>query len=166
MVLLAMSATALNVLKILHIITAVYFGAGVVLATIFSLQIPNTPTLTAKAKIMRRNSRVALSMIVPGALVTAIFGFIVAWQEYARPFDHRWILYSTILFVLAFLLGGASGPMNARVRRLVETEARSGKKPSAELYKALRSPVALILTLVNVAIFVALLYLMFAKMPA
>lgn len=166
MVLLAISQTTLDVLKVLHILTAIYFGIGVVLATIFTLQVPNTPTLAAKARIMQRNSRVALAMIVPGAILSGIFGFVVAFQESAHPFDQKWILISTILFVVAFLLGGAAGPLTARTRRLVTTEARSGKKPSLALLNALRSPVPLILTLINVAIFVALLYFMFAKTPA
>ena len=168
MVLLAtnINQTTLDVLKLLHIITAIYFGLGVVLATIFTLQVPNTPTLAAKARIMQRNSRVVLGMIVPGALLSGILGVVVAFQENPHPFDQKWILLSTILFVIAFLLGGVTGPISARTRRLVTTEARSGKKPTLELIRALRSPLPLILTIINVAIFVALLVLMFAKTPA
>lgn len=166
MVLLAISGTALFVLKLLHILTASYFGIGVVLATIFTLQVPNTPTLAAKARIMQRSSRVALAMIVPGALLTGICGFVVAFQESPHPFDQKWILISTILFGVALVLGAAAGPLSARTRRLVAVEARSGKRPSLALIRALRSPVPLILTSINVAIFVALLYFMFAKIPA
>ncbi len=159
---LAVSAGVLTAFKVLHILSAVYFGVGVVLATIFTLQVPNTPTLPAKAKVMARSGRAALTILVPGALLAGIFGFVLAFMEFSHPFAQKWILFSTILFVISFVLGAASGPLNARTRRLVEAEARS-PKPSRAAYQAADSLRPIILAGINLAIAVALVYLMFAQ---
>ncbi len=159
----ATPATPNGVVLTLHILAAIYFAVGVVLATIFTLQVPNTPTLAAKARVMGNSSRVVLTMIIPGALVAGILGMVVASQEYgSKPFSQSWIVVSTVLFIAVLVVGGATGPVSARTRRLVESEARA-PRPSAALVAALRSPLPLIFTAINVAITVALIVLMFVK---
>lgn len=161
----AINPTVLSALQVLHIIAAIYFGLGVLLAIIFALQVPNTPGLTPKAKVMGRASAVALRMVVPGAVLAGALG--VAVTVYGRYWlvapNHGWLIASIVLYALVFLLGGAIGPMGARLRRRVDTEARGGKKPTPELLKALRSPVPLILNGVNVALTLALVYVMIFK---
>lgn len=159
---LAVSNGVLTTFKVLHILSAIYFGIGVILATLFTLQVPNTPTLAAKARVMAQSSRAVLTMLVPGALLAGIFGFIVAFQEYSQPFSQKWILFSTVLFVISFVLGGATGPISARTRRLVTAEARS-PKPSAAAYRAANSFTPIILIGINLAIAIALVVLMFAQ---
>lgn len=151
-----------NALLVLHILSAVYFGLGVVLATIFTLQLPNAPTLKLKAQIMGQSSRAALTMIIPGSVLSGVLGFILAYSQRLSLQTH-WVLFSTLLFFAALLVGGASGPISARTRRLVESEARGGKNPSAAALQALRSPTPLILVGINLAIFIALLVMMFAQ---
>ena len=161
MVLLSVASTTFLVL---HIASAIYFTVGAVLAVIFTLQIPNTPTLAAKARVMRQSSRVALLMIVPGTVIAGITGVLLAVSEDgATTLHHGWIVASIVLFAAAFIVGGASGPTSAKLRRQVEAEARSGKRPSATLIQGLRSPVPFIVTGINLAITVALIVLMFAK---
>jgi uncharacterized membrane protein len=165
-VLLATSnQAAITTVKVLHIVAASYFGLGVLLAMIFTLQVPNTPKLTHKARVMANGARVALAMIVPGSLIAGVLGFILANLE-GFSIHNKWILISTVLFFVALILGGVSGPINARLRRRVESEARSGKKPSAELLQALRSPVPLIMSFVSLALAIALVVLMFVQRPA
>jgi uncharacterized membrane protein len=153
-----------GVLLALHVIVAIYFALGVVLATIFTLQVPNTPTLPAKARVMANGSRVALTMIIPGALLAGILGIILAFQQYSKPFNHGWIVLSLVLFIAAVVVGGASGPISARTRRMVEAEARS-PKVSDELLQALRSPLPLIFTGLNLLITIALIVVMFVQKP-
>ncbi len=169
MVLLAVVNTTLkNILFVLHILSAVYFALGAVLATIFTLQIPNTPTLTAKARVMGNNSRAARMVIIPGAALAGLSGLVLAYIEGPnsfRMFHNGWIIISLVLFVAALVLGGVSGPLAAKLRKRVETEARSGKRPSVELVKALKAPTPYILTGINLLITVALVVLMFMKRP-
>jgi uncharacterized membrane protein len=152
----------LTTFKVLHILSAIYFGLGVLISGVLTFQVPNTPGLPAKARTMEINRRVVLMMVIPGSLIAGIFGFIVTYGE-GLGLHTKWILLSTILFVVAFLVGGASGPISARARRLVEAEANSGKRPSAELAAALRSPVPYIFTGIMVLLFAALVVLMFAQ---
>jgi uncharacterized membrane protein len=161
-ILAVVGSSVLTAFKVLHILSAIYFGIGVILATIFTLQVPNTPTLPAKARVMAQSSRVVLTMLVPGALLAGLFGFILAFQEYSHPFSQKWILFSTILFVISFIIGGATGPMSARTRRFVAREARS-PKPSPAAYRAANSFVPIIFAGINFAIALALVYLMFAQ---
>jgi hypothetical protein len=148
----------------LHVLVSVYFVIGVVLGTIFTLQVPNTPTLTAKARVMGYSNRVALTMIIPGALLAGISGIVLAIQEFSKPFSHPWIVGSLVLFALIVIVGGATGPISARTRRMVEAEARS-PRPSATLVAALRSPLPLIFTAINVLLTIALVVLMFTQKP-
>ena len=158
----AVPVAVLNVFKVVHILSAIYFGLGALLATIYSLQVPNTPTLIAKARVMQQGSRVALSMIIPGVLLAGITGILLtAWE--GIPFSSRWVLSTIICYALALIIGAASGPITARTRRQTEVEARSGKRPSAELLQALRSPVPSVLTSITLALTVILVLLMFFK---
>ncbi len=150
---------------IVHILSAIYFGVGALLATIFSLQVPYTPTLAAKARKMGQSSRVALAMIVPGVVISGITGLILDYQE-KLTFGTHWVLISLIVYIIIFVLGAAAGPMTARTRRLAESEARAGKKPSPEIIHALRSPTARILNGVTIVLTLFLVYLMFAKSGA
>ncbi|MBA3824840.1 MAG: DUF2269 family protein [Ktedonobacterales bacterium] len=158
------NATPNGVLYVLHVLTAIYFALGVVLGTIFTLQVPNTPTLSAKARVMGNSSRVALLMIIPGALLAGILGLVLAFQEFSKPFNHGWIVASLVLFIAAVVVGGAAGPISARTRRMVEAEARA-PRPSAALVAALRSPLPLIFTALNLLIAIALVVLMFVQKP-
>ncbi|HKD75371.1 MAG TPA: DUF2269 family protein [Ktedonobacterales bacterium] len=162
------NSTLKNILFILHVLSAVYFALGAVLATVFTLQVPNTPTLTAKARVMGNNSRVARMVIIPGALLAGLSGLVLAYVEGPNSFamfHNGWVIISLALFVAALVLGGVSGPLAAKLRQRVETEARSGKRPSADLVKALKAPTPYILTGVNLLITVALVVLMFTKKP-
>lgn len=150
------------VLFILHIISAAYFGLGVLLATIFTLQVPNTPTLAAKARVMENNSRVVLAMILPGALIAGVLGIVLALQQFHSLTSQKWVLVSTILFVLCVIIGGATGPMSARTRRFVAAEARS-PKPSRAAYRAANSLTPIVLAGINLALTLALVWLMFAQ---
>lgn len=155
------NSNLLTALTALHVIFAAYFGLGVLLAMIFALQLPNTPGLRPKARVMGNASRVALSMVVPGAVLSGALGFAVA---ITGGFGLRtpWVVQSIVLFAIVFILGGALGPMGARLRRRVEAEAKLAK-PSAEVIAALRSPVSLILNAVNFVITVVLVLIMFFK---
>ena len=151
-----------NALFVLHILSTVYFALGVVLATIFTLQVPNVPTLKMKAQVMGQSSKVARTMIVPGSILAGGSGFLLTYAQ-GLSLQTHWVLFSTLLFFAAFLVGGASGPISARTRRTVEQEARGGKKPTLELIKALRSPTPIILMGLNLAILIGLLFLMFVQ---
>jgi hypothetical protein len=162
------NTTLKNIVFVLHVLSAVYFAFGAVLATIFTLQVPNTPTLTAKARVMGNNSRVARMVIIPGALLAGLSGLVLAYVEGPNSFrmlHNGWVIISLVLFVAAIVLGGVSGPLATKLRQRVETEARSGKRPSADLVKALKAPTPYILTGVNLLITVALVVLMFTKRP-
>ena len=151
-----------NALYVLHILSAVYFALGVILATIFTLQVPNVPTLKMKAQVMGQASQVARGMIIPGSILAGVSGFVLTYAQ-GLSLQTHWVLFSTLLFFAAFLVGGASGPISARTRRTVEQEVRGGKKPTPELIKALRSPAPTIIMGVNLAILIALIVLMFVQ---
>jgi hypothetical protein len=162
------NSTLQHIVFILHVLSAAYFALGAVLATVFTLQVPNTPTLTAKARVMGNNSRAARLVIIPGALLAGLSGLVLAYIEGPNSFSmfhNGWVIISLVLFVAALVLGGVSGPLAAKLRQRVETEARSGKRPSAELVKALKAPTPYILTGINLLITVALVVLMFTKRP-
>jgi len=151
-----------TLMQVIHILLATAFAVGAVLSTVFTLQIPYTPTLVAKSRVMNQNSMVARFLIIPGSLLAGITGFVLAWIE-GYGLQQRWVLFSLILFAIAFIVGGISGPMITRTRRLVEVEARSGRRPSGELVIALRSRTPLVLTGITLIVTVALIFLMFAK---
>lgn len=161
-VLTVVNQNAVAVFRVIHILSAVYFALGAILAIIFTLQVPNTPTLSAKARVMGQSSMVARFMIVPGALLAGITGFVVT-SIGGRSYTQGWLLVSIALFVLALAIGASSGPTTAKLRRQVETEARSGKRPSAALVQSLNSRAPLALAVVNVAITLLLIVLMFVQ---
>lgn len=158
----AINPNLLTALKVIHIVSASYFGLGALLATIFALQVPYTPTIVAKARVMGWGSRTALTMIVPGVLIAGASGIAVTYYE-GLSLHTRWVLVSVICYALAFVLGIVSGPLNARMRRLAEAEAHSGKRPSVELLEALAQPTPRILTAATLLLTVILVFLMFAQ---
>jgi uncharacterized membrane protein len=159
---LATSAALLAATTIVHVLAGAIFAIGALVSLLFTLQVPNTPTLVAKARVMGRNSLIVRAMILPGVLLAGVTGVGLVWEQ-GRTLHERWLLYAIILYAIAFIVGAATGPITSRLRRNVEQEARSGKRPSVEVIRALRSPLSAILATVNVVIVIALVYLMFAK---
>jgi uncharacterized membrane protein len=79
------------------------------------------------------------------------------------PYDSGWLQVTYVLVVWLGVVGAIAGRLDRRTRELAERAAAEGDRPSAELARRLRDPVALTLDASMLAATVAIVALMVWK---
>ena len=107
-------------------------------------------------------TRFAVVSVVAGSLLTLVFGLWLV-GDVGYGYGDGWIVGSILLWVIASAAGEAGGRRDVRTRKLAETLAAVGDRPSAELSARLRDPLSLTLSYGSGLAMLAVLALMVWK---
>lgn len=154
--------TTYHWLLLFHLLGALSFFAGAAVAAVGLLSARRRERPSEVALLLGL-TRWGVLLVGVGALLTLGFGsWLVAHDAY-WSFHQSWIEWAVALWVVAMVVGGLGGRPARHARQLAERLARDGDRPSEELRRAVRDPLALTLSLTSGAILVVVLALMIWK---
>ena len=113
----------------------------------------------SESALLLRSVRPLVPVVGAGLLLTIGAGVWLA-DELRVPYDSSWLQWAYGLIVWLGVVGGIAGRRDRRTRELAERVAAEGDRPSEELARRLRDPVALTLDasmLVATVVIVALM---------
>ena len=116
----------------------------------------------SESAVLLRAVRPLVPLVGFGLLLTLGAGVWLA-DELHVPYDSGWLQTTYVLVVWLGLVGAVAGRLDRKTRELAEHEAASGDRPSAELQRRLRDPLALTLDASMLAATVAIVALMVWK---
>ncbi len=148
-------------LLFVHVTGAFLLVGGAVVAGVVQLSAMGRERPSEVALLMGITRR-AIGVVGLGALLALVFGIWLAENRHYGITD-EWVLASIALWVLSQALGGVGGRMERQTRELAERLAAEGDRPSPELRRRLRDPLALALSYSSAAALLAILVLMVWK---
>lgn len=98
----------------------------------------------SESALLLRSVRPLVPVVGAGLLLTLGAGVWLA-DELRVPYDSGWLQWAYALIVWLGVVGGIAGRRDRRTRELAERVAAEGDRPSEELARRLRDPVALTL---------------------
>ena len=113
----------------------------------------------SESALLLRSVRPLVPVVGAGLLLTLGAGVWLA-DELRVPYDSGWLQWAYALIVWLGVVGAIAGRRDRRTRELAERVAAEGDRPSEELARRLRDPVALTLDasmLVATVVIVALM---------
>ena len=113
----------------------------------------------SESALLLRSVRPLVPVVGAGLLLTIGAGVWLA-DELRVPYDSSWLQWAYGLIVWLGVVGATAGRRDRRTRELAERVAAEGDRPSEELARRLRDPVALTLDasmLVATVVIVALM---------
>lgn len=116
----------------------------------------------SESALLMRAARPAVPLVAFGLLLTLAAGLWLA-GELEVPLDAGWLLATYALVAWLLVVGAVAGRLDRRTRELAERAADEGDRPSAELSRRLRDPLALGLDASMLAATVAIVALMVWK---
>ena len=116
----------------------------------------------SESALLLRAVRPLVPLVGGGLLLTLGAGVWLA-SELGVPLDAGWLLATYALVAWLLVVGAGAGRLDRRTRELAERVAADGDRPSDELTRRLRDPVALGLDLSMLAATVAIVALMVWK---
>lgn len=135
-----MDSTTYDVALYLHILGAVTFVAGIVVAGVAFEAARRRPTPSEVALLLGL-TRTGVVLVGVGGLLLPVFGL---WLVHLGNWGYGsgWVDWAIGLYVVALALGGHGGQRPKRARRLATALAAEGAPVSAELRGLLNDPVA------------------------
>ena len=116
----------------------------------------------SESAVLLRAARPLVPLVGVGLLLTLGAGVWLA-DELGVPYDAGWLRAAYVLIVWLGLAGAVAGRRDRRTRELAEREAVERERPSAELTRRLRDPIALTLDLSMLVATIAIVALMVWK---
>ena len=116
----------------------------------------------SESAVLLRAVRPLVPLVGTGLLLTLAAGAWLA-DELGVPYDSGWLQWTYVLVVWLGVVGAVAGRRDRRTRELAERVAAEGDRPSDELARRLRDPVALTLDASMLAATVAIVALMVWK---
>lgn len=142
----------------LHLCGAFLFIGGSVAAAILRLAAIRL-TRPSEQAVLLAAARPAAVVIGVGLLLTVGAGFWLAGRIDA-DYGATWLTWTFVLLGYLLVIGGLAGRRDRRTRELAERIAAGDDQPTAELTRALRDPVSLLLNLSMLAATLAIVALM------
>jgi uncharacterized membrane protein len=96
----------------------------------------------SESALLLRAARPAVPLVAAGLLLTLAAGVWLA-RELGVPLDTGWLRATYALVAWLLVVGAVAGRLDRRTRELAERAAAEGDRPSEELARRLRDPVAL-----------------------
>ena len=116
----------------------------------------------SESAVLLRAVRPLVPLVGTGLLLTLAAGAWLA-HELRVPFDSGWLQTTYLLVVWLGVVGAVAGRLDRKTRELAEHAAAQGDRPSDELARRLRDPVALTLDASMLVATVAIVALMVWK---
>jgi uncharacterized membrane protein len=145
----------------LHLAGVLLFVGGSIAVTALRLLAIGKERPSESATLLRA-VRPLVPLVGTGLLLTLAAGAWLA-SELRVPYDSGWLQVTYVLVVWLGVVGAIAGRLDRRTRELAERAAAEGDRPSAELARRLRDPVALTLDASMLAATVAIVALMVWK---
>ena len=98
----------------------------------------------AESAVLLRAVRPLVPLVGLGLLLTLGAGVWLA-DELGVPYDSGWLQAAYVLIVWLGVAGAVAGRLDRKTREMAEREAAERDRPSAELVRRLRDPIALTL---------------------
>jgi len=146
----------------LHVVASLLFLGGAVTVGVIHAGAMRAERPSEAATLLRL-TRPGVAVVGVGALASLVLGLWLVHHLPYRSLDDTWVALSLALWAVSMLLGAVGGRSARHTRYLAERLAREGDEPSAELRRALTSPLALIVNYASLAVALALLALMIWK---
>ena len=112
--------------------------------------------------VLLRAVRPLVPLVGTGLLLTLGAGVWLA-DELRVPYDTGWLQAAYVLIVWLGVAGAVAGRLDRKTRELAEREAAAGERPSPELTRRLRDPIALTLDASMLAATIGIVALMVWK---
>ena len=145
----------------LHLAGVLLFVGGSIAVTALRLLAVGKERPSESAVLLRA-VRPLVPVVGTGLLLTLGAGAWLA-NEVGVPYDSGWLQWTYVLVVWLGVVGAVAGRRDRRTRELAERVAAEGDRPSDELARRLRDPVALTLDASMLVATVAIVALMVWK---
>lgn len=127
----------------LHLLGVLLFAGGSVAVTALRLLAIGKERPSESALLLRA-VRPLVPLVGIGLLLTLAAGVWLA-HELGVPYDASWLGWTYALVAWLVVVGSVAGRLDRRTRELAERVAAEGDRPSGELARRLRDPIALTL---------------------
>jgi uncharacterized membrane protein len=125
----------------LHLLGVLLFVGGSVGVTALRL-LAIGKERPSESALLLRSVRPLVPHVGLGLLLTVGAGAWLA-HELGVPYDSGWLLWTYALMAWLVVVGAFAGRLDRHTRELAERVAANGDRPSAELARRLRDPLAL-----------------------
>jgi len=145
----------------LHLLGVLLFVGGSVGVTALRL-LAIGKERPSESALLLRSVRPLVPHVGLGLLLTVGAGAWLA-HELGVPYDSGWLLWTYALMAWLVVVGAFAGRLDRHTRELAERVAANGDRPSAELARSLRDPIALTLDASMLVATIAIVALMVWK---
>lgn len=156
-----MDSTTYNVALVFHLLGALLFVSGIVLAGV-GFEVARRRERPAEIALLLSLTRIGVSLVAVGGLLLPIFGL---WMVHLGHWGYgsAWVDLALGLYVLALALGGRGGRQPKQARKLAARLATQDSPVTAELRRLLDDRVSLALNYASLAVVLGILVLMVFK---
>lgn len=135
-----MDSGTYNVALVFHLLGALLFVAGIVLAGV-AFETARRRTQPAEIALLLSMTRIGVLLVAAGALLLGVFGL---WLVHLGNWGYGsgWVDTSIVLYIAALALGGVGGQRPKQARQLATELARQGAPVNDELRALLDDPVS------------------------
>jgi uncharacterized membrane protein len=145
----------------LHISGVLLFVGGSIAVTALRL-LAIGKERPSESALLLRSVRPLVPLVGLGLLLTVGAGAWLA-HELGVPYDSGWLLWTYALVAWLVVVGAFAGRLDRHTRELAERVASEGDRPSDDLARRLRDPLALILDASMLIATIAIVALMIWK---
>ena len=142
-------------LLLFHLLGALLFFGGAAVAAVGQLEALRRRRPSAVALLLG-TTRWGVALVGVGALLTILFGSLLVARRGEWSFHQGWIRAAYALWIASMVVGAIGGRPARKARELADRLAAAGDEPSAELDRAVRDPLSLVLSFASGAILLAL----------
>lgn len=156
-----MDDTTYNVALVLHLLGAITFVAGIVVAGV-GFEGARRRGRPGEIALLLSITRVGVLLVALGTLLIAVFGL---WLVHLGSWGYGsgWVDTAIGLYLAALILGGLGGQRPKQARRLATDLAEQRAPVSAELRAVLDDPVSRAANYASLALIVAIVVIMVFK---
>lgn len=157
-----MDSTAYNIALVLHLLGAITFVAGIVVAGVAFEAARRRPLAAAEIALLLSITRVGVLLVALGTVLIAAFGF---WLVHLGSWGYGsgWVDTSIGLFLVALALGGFGGQHPKQARRLATDLAGRQAPVSQDLRALLDDPVSRAANYASLLLILAIVVIMVVK---